>query len=172
MTVVTSQLLLDRAAISDVVIAYATGLDRRDWALYRSIFCDALEMEFSSVGIEPGAYRADAWVRSAQRLFAGFSATQHTSSNHVHDVRGDEATCVSSMQAEHFVAPGPEIATDALRWTIGGYYVNDLVRTAAGWKLRRVALHVTWSSGNPEVARVALARGRALLAAGTARDPL
>jgi hypothetical protein len=64
------------------------------------------------------------------------------------------------------VAPGPEIAAGAERWTIGGYYVNELVRSAAGWKLRKVALHVTWSSGNPEVSRVALARGRALRAAG------
>lgn len=156
------QQLLDRAAISDTVIAYASGLDRRDWALYRSIFTEALEMEFSSVGIPPGAYTADAWVRSAQRLFAGFTATQHTSTNHVHDIRGDEATCVSSMQAEHFVAPGPELAAGSERWTIGGYYVNELVRTPEGWKLRKLALHVTWSSGNPEVARVALARGRAL----------
>jgi hypothetical protein len=158
------QALLDRAAISDTVIAYATGLDRRDWALYRGVFCDALEMEFGSVGIRPGPYTADAWVRSAQTLFAGFSATQHTSSNHVHTLRGDQATCVSAMQAEHFVAPGPEIAPGAERWTIGGYYVNELVRTPAGWKLRKIALHVTWTSGNPEVSRVALARGRSLRA--------
>jgi hypothetical protein len=158
------QLLLDRGGISDTVIAYATGLDRRDWALYRAIFTDTIEMEFSSVGIAPGTYGADAWVRSAQRLFAGFQATQHTSTNHVHDVRGDEATCISSMQAEHFVAPGPEVAPGSERWTIGGYYVNQLVRTPERWKLRAVALHVTWSTGNPEVSRVALARGRALLA--------
>ena len=165
MSEVQLQALLDRAAISDTVIAYATGLDRRDWALYRSIFCDDLEMEFTSVGIRAGTYSADAWVRSAQRLFAGFSATQHTSSNHVHVLRGDTASCTSSMQAEHFVAPGPDIAAGAERWTIGGYYENELVRTSAGWKLRRVALHVTWSTGNPEVSSVALARGRAIHAA-------
>lgn len=153
--------LADRAAISDTVIAYATGLDRRDWALYRAIFTDDLEMDFASVGIAPGAYTADAWVRSAQRLFAGFVATQHTSTNHVHDVRGDEATCVSSMQAEHFIAPGPDVAPGRERWTIGGYYVNELVRTPERWRLRRVALHVTWSTGNPDVSRIALARGRA-----------
>lgn len=101
-------------------------------------------------------------MRSARRLFAGFAATQHTSTNHVHDVRGDAATCVSSMQAEHFVAPGPEITAGAERWTIGGYYVNELVRTSAGWKLCKIALRVTWSTGNPEVPRLALARGRAL----------
>ena len=161
--------LLDRAAISDVVHAYATGLDRRDWALYRSIFTDSIEMEFSSVGLRSGTYQADEWVRSAQTLFAGFSATQHTSSNHVHELRGDAATCVSNMQAEHFVArePGDGLdGPDADRWTIGGFYRNELVRRSDGWKLKRVALLVTWSRGNPEVSRIALKRGRALGAGG------
>lgn len=157
------RLLLDRAAISDVVHAYATGLDRRDWALYRSIFTNEIEMDFRSVGIREGRYPADDWVRDARRLFAGFSATQHTSTNHVHEVRGDEARCVSNMQAEHFVArePGDGLADGADRWTIGGWYDNRLVRMPDGWKLSAVALHVTWSQGNPEVSRIALRRGRA-----------
>ncbi len=158
------ELLVGRAAISDVVHAYATGLDRRDWALYRSIFTDEIEMEFASVGLRAGAYKADDWVRSAQTLFDGFSATQHTSSNHVHEIHGDTATCISNMQAEHFIArePGDGLAgPDADRWTIGGFYRNELVRTPAGWKLRRVTLTVTWSRGNPELPRIALRRGRA-----------
>lgn len=154
------KLLLDRAAISDVVYAYATGLDRRDWTLYRSIFSDEIEMDFESVGIKPGVYAADDWVRDARRLFAGFEATQHTSTNHVHDVRGDTATCISSMQAEHFVTPGPGDPPVADRWTIGGYYTNELVRTAGGWKLCKLTLTVTWTRGNPEVSRIALQRGR------------
>jgi hypothetical protein len=154
------RLLLDRAAISDVVHAYATGLDRRDWALYRAIFTDEIEMDFASVGIRAGLYKADDWVRDARTLFTGFSATQHTSTNHVHDVRGDTATCVSNMQAEHFVLPGDGIEPGAERWTIGGYYENGLVRTGTGWKLRAVTLTVTWTSGNPEVPRIALRRGR------------
>ena len=147
-----------------MVHAYATGLDRRDWALYRSIFSDEIEMDFRSVGIREGRYKADDWVRDARRLFAGFVATQHTSSNHVHDVVGDRARCTSNMQAEHFVArePGDALAEGADRWTIGGYYENELVRTPGGWKLYRVALFVTWSRGNPEVSRIALRRGRAL----------
>jgi hypothetical protein len=157
------RLLLDRAAISDTVYAYATGLDRRDWALYRSIFTDQIEMDFASTGIRAGVYDADRWVRDAKRLFAGFSATQHTSANHVHEVRGDEATCVSNMQAEHFVERVPDdgLGQGENRWTIGGYYVNELVRTADGWKLCKVTLNVTWSTGNPDVAAIALKRGRA-----------
>ncbi len=154
------RLLLDRAEISDVVHAYATALDRRDWVLYRGIFTDEIQMDLASVGIRPGLYKADDWVRDARTLFAGFAATQHTSTNHVHDVRGDAATCVSNMQAEHFVEPGDGIVADANRWTIGGYYTNGLVRTPAGWKLRSITLSVTWTSGNSEVPRVARRRGR------------
>ena len=69
------QSLLDRAAISDVVHAYATGLDRRDWPLFRSIFLDTIKMNFESVGLRSGSYDADRWVADARRLFAGFKAT-------------------------------------------------------------------------------------------------
>jgi len=165
------QLLLDRVAISDVVNAYATGLDRRDWKLLRSIFLDEIEMDFGSVGLRVGRYDAGKWVRDAARLFAGFAATQHTSTNHVHDVRGDEATCTSNMQAEHFIASQPgsgkrdksqKPADEANRWTIGGYYTNELVRGAGGWKLAKVTLTVTWQTGNPDVSRIAFERGRAI----------
>ena len=164
MTEADLQLLLDRAAISDTVHAYATGLDRRDWKLYRSIFTDEIEMDFESVGIRAGTYDADKWVRDAQRLFRGFAATQHTSSNHVHEIRGDEATCISNMEAEHFVAsePGGDDTPEGMRWTIGGYYENGLVRSPTGWKLSRVTLNVTWQQGNPRVSAIALKRGRAL----------
>ena len=157
------QELLDRAEISDVVHAYATGLDRRDWDLYRSIFTDTIELDFSSVGIPAGPRSADAWVHHARKLFAGFTATQHTSSNHVHTIRSDDATCISNMQAEHFVGPGEDE-----RWTIGGYYTNELVRTPTGWKLRKVTLTVTWRHGNPRVSEIALARGRTILGSETA----
>ncbi len=163
MSQLSPQDLIDRAEISDVVLGYATGLDRRDWALYRSIFMDEIEMDFGSVGIPAGVFAAEKWVRDAKRLFDGFEATQHTSTNHVISVRGDEATCVSNMQAEHFVAreQGDALAPGDERWTIGGYYTNDLLRTPGGWKFRKITLTVTWSSGNPDVSGIALKRGRA-----------
>jgi len=155
---------LDRTAISDVVYAYATGLDRRNWGLFRSIFLDTIEMDFRSVGLRPGNYDADRWVADARRLFAGFKATQHTSTNHVFELRGDEATCISNMQAEHFIETraGDGLDDDANRWTIGGYYINELVRMDEGWKLSRVTLNVTWQTGNADVSRIALKRGHAL----------
>jgi hypothetical protein len=162
MTTLEVQDLIDRAAISDVVHAYATGLDRRDWALLRSIFTDTIEMDFQSVGLRANQVDADEWVRDVKRLFAGFEATQHTSTNHVHDVRGDEATCTSNMQATHFVAREPNDGLDngADCWTIGGYYVNELVRSADGWKLAKITLNVTWQTGNRELSQIAQRRAR------------
>ena len=109
-------------------------------------------------------FDADKWVRDAKRVFDGFKATQHTSTNHVHELRGDEATCISNMQAEHFVErqPGDGLDGGADRWTIGGYYVNELVRTSEGWKLAKVTLQVTWQTGNTGLSQIALERGRAL----------
>ncbi len=150
------QLLADRAAISDVLHRYATGLDMRDWTLLRSIFTDEIEMDYASIGMRAGRMRADDWVESARVLFAGFDATQHLSANHVHDIRGDEATCTSYMRAEHFVLN----SEGENYYTMGGYYTNSLIRTAAGWKLRGVTLTVTWNRGNRHVLRLAARRGR------------
>ncbi|MFN0146348.1 MAG: nuclear transport factor 2 family protein [Dehalococcoidia bacterium] len=150
------RLLADRAAISDVVHRYATGLDTRDWTLLRSIFTDEVDMDFTSVRMRAGRMKADDWVESARVLFAGFDATQHLSANHVHDIRGDEAICTSYMRAEHFVAN----LEGENSYTMGGYYTNRLVRTAGGWKLCAVTLTVNWNRGNRDVLRLAARRGR------------
>ena len=148
------QLLADRAAISDVLYRYATGLDTKNWELYRSVFTDEIDMHYSSTdGYEH--FTADEWVERWRPMFTGFDATQHISMNHTFDIRGDEATCISYMRARHVVGDD--------HWTMGGYYTNELVRTAEGWKLRRVMLTTTWTDGNRTVMEQALERGRAIL---------
>jgi len=151
------QQLLDRATITDVVNCYATGLDRRDWPLLRSIFTDQIDMEYSSVGMKPGSFSADRWVRNAEVLFAGFGPTQHTLSNHRVTIDGDRARCVAYMRAEHFII---EDAPENNRWTIGGYYEVDLLRSAAGWHIHAMALHMTWQTGNRDLSQLAIERGR------------
>ena len=156
----TLEQLLDRVAITDLVNCYATGLDRRNWPLLRSIFADEIDMEYTSVGLKAGRYSADRWVRSSEVLFAGFGPTQHTLTNHAIDLKGDSAHCVMYMRAEHFIL---EDAPAENRWTIGGYYTVDLARTANGWKIHAMGLHVTWQTGNRELSNLAIERGRAKL---------
>ena len=139
------QLLLDRAEISDTVIRYATGIDMRDWQAYRSCFTDEVDLDFTSwSGGSPVRLTAGEWTEAVQRGLSGFRATQHISSNHVISVDGDEATCVSYVQAQHYLPT--ESGSNC--FTLGGFYTNGLVRTPQGWKIHKCKLTVTWSDGN------------------------
>ena len=69
--------LLDRAAIIDVMSAYATGLDARDWPLWRSIFLDETVFDLSSWSGQPARrLDADRVVAGQARIFAELAVTQ------------------------------------------------------------------------------------------------
>jgi hypothetical protein len=143
----------DRTEIVETIYCYATGVDTRDWRLYRSIFSDEVEIDFSSWdGSPPRRMRADDWVAGVQPLFHGLDATQHSMTNPRVAVDGDRASCVMYMQAVHFLANREGDA----EFTIGGYYTDQLVKTPAGWKICGVKLTVLWSRGNRAIMALAL----------------
>lgn len=157
----------DRQAIVDVVVQYATGVDRRDWQLYRACFTDPCEFDFSSWSGQPATVMAvDDWVTKVRGTNGNFDATQHLSTNHVVTLQGvDQATCVSYMQAQHWFS-APRLAelghadSDEPRWcTLGGYYTNSLIRTAQGWRIQRCQLNVTWVTGDPSIFDIARSLG-------------
>lgn len=135
------------------VYEYAYGIDTRDWTLYRSIFTDEIHMDFSSYNGSPGgAMRADDWVAGCRRLFDNLDATQHSMSNPLVDVDGDTARCRMYMQAEHFYLT----RQGNVDFALGGYYDDQLVRTAEGWKIRTVTLNVLWNRGNRHIMTLAV----------------
>jgi len=152
------QLLLDRAEISDVQLRYATGLDSRDWPLFRSCFTDQIETDFTSVfGGEPRKVSADRWTEAARRSLSGLKATQHMITNHAITVAGDDATCIAYVQARHYL---PNDTGDYTQ-TMFGYYTNRFVRTPAGWRIRACKLTLTWQTGNWGIFALASARLKA-----------
>lgn len=76
---------------------------------------------------------------------APFVATQHIVSNHHVNVAGDSATCRCYLQAQHVRKDTDGGET----FTIGGYYEDELTRTADGWRIVRRTLVATWTEGNP-----------------------
>ncbi len=139
--------LVDRAAISDVLHAYAAAVDSRDWDLFRSLFADRVFVDFRS--FHPAVYRdytIDELV-GMTRGIAAFDATQHLSANHVHRLAGDRATCVSYMHAGHFLKrDGADHAC-----FLYGFYTYELARAGTGWKIDRYGLQVTAQFGEPRV---------------------
>ena len=139
------QIMIDRAEIIDTVIRYATGIDMRDWEAYRSCFTDEADFDFTSwAGGEPMRLTSDQWTEQVRRALRGFKSTQHISTNHVITINGDEATCVSYVQAQHYL---PTESGSNL-CTVGGYHTNTLVRTPQGWKICKCKVTVTWTDGN------------------------
>jgi hypothetical protein len=159
----------DHQAICEVRYRYALGLDTRDWALFRSIFVDDVEMDFSSFSGESGGtmragpMRADDWVETCRVFFTGLDASQHVMTNPMVTVDGDRARCRMYMTADHYFANDQ----GGDRFVIGGYYDDRLVRTGDAWLLEAVTLTMFWQRGNRQIMELAAAKGAALLSEAT-----
>ena len=152
----------EELAVAETVYRYATGVDRRDWALYRSLFADTVAIDCSSYDSDLPLRQmsADEWVAGLVPLFTGLAATQHSMTNPLATIDGDTAAITMYVQAHHVFDP-----TDAASWyTIGGYYEDTLARVDGRWLLTGVRLTVTWRAGDPEIMELARAEGTRRLA--------
>ena len=78
----------DRQDITDVLLRYATGIDRRDWPLFRTVFADDCELDYGEVGSWKGV---DAVTEFMQQAHAMAGHTMHRLTNQVITVDGDKA---------------------------------------------------------------------------------
>lgn len=129
------------AAVTDTVIAYATAVDTRDWALFVSLFTPDAVWEYRAAGERRvGPDDILARVRpSIERL----DATQHFLTNHVVVVTGNTATHTCYYQAQHL--RGGE------RFLAAGRYEDGLRRTDSGWRIAVRILVSLWTEGDPGV---------------------
>ncbi len=152
----------EQLAVIETVYRYATGVDRRNWALYRSLFADTVTVDFSSYGpdLPPRQMSADEWVAGVVPLFTGLAATQHSMTNPLVTIDSDIAAITMYVRAHHVFD-----ATDSASWhTIGGYYEDALARVDGRWLLTGVRLTVTWQAGDPGIMELARAEGTRRLA--------
>jgi hypothetical protein len=149
----------DRIAVVEAVYKYAQGIDIRDWDLYRSIFTDKIEVDFSSYdGQTIGSLKADDWVQKLKPLFSGLAATQHIMTNPIVTFDDKGATCRMYMQAEHFL----DAQDGSASYSIGGYYTDRLVFQDNRWLISNVTLTVLWRRGDPQVMVKAAEKGTPL----------
>ena len=135
MTVDPIRDLADRLAIGDLLTRYATAVDRRDWDLYRTVFTTDAQIDYTSAGGISGT--VDEVLEFLGVAFSGFEMTQHLVSNIDLEVRGDSAT-VTAMFNNPMRLPGGDT------WFTGGWYHHDLVRTADGWRSRKLREESAW----------------------------
>lgn len=149
------QELADRRDIDDVLVRYAHALDSHDWDLLRTVFtADAVADFLELGGVNTGI---DAIVKLIAGVLSGLDASQHLIGSVAAEVDGDSATARCYLQAQH-VFEGVEGGDHYL---VGGTYVDDLVRTPEGWRIKHRTLHASWMSGNPGVFAAAADRLKA-----------
>lgn len=118
----------DAQDISDVLVRYATGIDRRDWALFRTVFTDDCELDYGEIGSWTGVDAVTEFMVAAHEM-AGH--TMHRITNQVVSVAGDSATARAYVDAL-IMAQDNSSGVNA-----AGLYDDEFVRTDAGWRLAR-----------------------------------
>ena len=117
----------DRQDISEVLLRYATGIDRRDWPLFRTVFTDDCELDYGEIGTFTGVDAITAFMDQAHSM-AGH--TMHRLTNQVIDVHGDTAESRTYVDALIMIDGNSGV-------NAAGIYDDELVRGAHGWRVAR-----------------------------------
>jgi hypothetical protein len=134
----------DVTAIIQLVNLYGLAVDTQRWSLFDRIFTDDIDADYSATAHwrDLATFKAD-----FAAFHDPFDSTQHVLSNHLVQIDGDtaQAFCNGSWRLVRKSADGTPL------WDGTGWYDDDLVRTGAGWRIRRRTCRITWWTGNPLV---------------------
>jgi 3-phenylpropionate/cinnamic acid dioxygenase small subunit len=115
-----------RLDITEVLVRYATGIDRRDWDLFRTCFTPDCHADYEGIGAWEGV---DALTEFMVDAHAGMRHTLHRVTNFAIAVADDRA------EARTYVDVVFVLADDGTGLEAAGYYDDALVRTADGWRI-------------------------------------
>jgi 3-phenylpropionate/cinnamic acid dioxygenase small subunit len=116
--------------IADVLVRYATGIDRRDWVLFRSCFTADCRAEYEGIGAWESA---DAITDFMVDAHAGMGHTLHRISNVAVDLAPDGEHAVARSYVDGILmAPDDESGFNPF-----GFYDDELVHAAEGWRIAR-----------------------------------
>jgi 3-phenylpropionate/cinnamic acid dioxygenase small subunit len=118
----------DRQEISDLLVRYATGIDRRDWPLFRTVFTEGCELDYGEIGVWKGV---DAVTDFMEQAHAMAGHTMHRLTNQVITIEGDKATTRTYIDGVIMLSDN-QAGVNAL-----GFYDDEVVRTADGWRIAR-----------------------------------
>lgn len=116
----------DRLDIADVLVRYATGIDRRDWATFRSCFTVDCVADYGQIGQWKGVEEITEFMVAAHAL-AG--QTQHSITNQT--IIGTD-TGASARSYVDSIVMGPD-GTEGIQAV--GFYDDELVRADGGWRI-------------------------------------
>lgn len=120
--------MTDRDDISDLLVRYATGIDRRDWSLFRTVFTEDCQLDYGEIGAWSGV---DAVTDFMEKVHAMAGHTLHRLTNQAIDVNGDNAVARTYVDALIMAADNKSGVNGI------GFYDDEMVRTPQGWQIAR-----------------------------------
>lgn len=129
----------DRQAIIDVAVAYGRIIDAGAFEELDQVFIPGATAQLGGDG-----QRGIDEIRERLQFALGrFERWEHHLADHEVVIVGDEATARCSVTAHHLRSSGagPPV------YTIVGTYEDQLIRTAAGWRIVHRSLVVSHSEG-------------------------
>ena len=132
--------LLDHNEIRMLVARYCWALDKNDRDLFEKVFLPDATAHLSGPLLE-GIDAIWARIRSA---LGGLDTSQHVTGSQEININGDTATSRTYLFAQHV----RKNAKNGPHYVVGGEYLDDLVRTPAGWRIKYRILNTIWTEGN------------------------
>jgi 3-phenylpropionate/cinnamic acid dioxygenase small subunit len=124
------QQLSDRIEIDDLLIRYTRAIDDKDWDVLDTVFAPDAAIDYTSSGGVAGKLpEVKAWLAKA---LAAFPETIHYVTNSTVELDGDRAKAKTAVYNPMFFA-NPDGSRH--HFAVGAYYVDELVRTADGWRI-------------------------------------
>lgn len=131
----------DRQEIEELMVRYGRAIDAKDYpALMRCFTPDAVVCFASFAKALHGHDELETYIRSAVTPLDG---THHMFMNFIVDAEANTGRFTCSVQAQHF--KGPKI------YTVGGNYVNDVVKGEDGWRMSRLDFKPLWTTGQADL---------------------
>ena len=130
----------DRQAIRDLVTRYACAIDRRDFDAVGACFTPDAETDYTYFKGPIGEV-----LEKIRAGVGGFAMTMHVLGNHLAEVHGDAATSETYAVCYHRRAGVP----DGAQLVVAMRYLDDLVRTPEGWRIRQRRATVEWQQREP-----------------------
>lgn len=131
-------LLMDRAAIGDVITTLFHCVDTRDFDGAAALFT-----EDGQIVLPFASYPATELAETSKRIFAPFQATHHMIGNVAITVDGDSARSTQYVRATHV----PDASDPARHADVGGWYEWLYRRTPEGWRITRYELTFIFTDG-------------------------
>jgi len=116
------------ARVTEVLVRYASGIDGRDWELFRTCFTEDCDVDYGTIGHWQGVEEVTTWMAATHDQVG---PTLHRISNVMVTSRAGGALARSYV---HAIVTMPDGAAAVHAY---GHYVDDFVESAGDWKIAR-----------------------------------